>query len=76
MFGLRKMTWVLLIWTALCAIWLIAGVAGVDECPPGDTACEAGTAIGAGIGIVLIFFVWFIGFIIASIIWFMTKPKG
>ncbi len=75
MFGLRKMTWVLLIWTTLCAIWLIAGLAGVEDCPSGDTACEVGTAIGAGIGITLIIIVWFMGFIISSIVWFMTRPK-
>ena len=34
-------------------------------------ACEAGT----GIGVLLVLFIGFIGFVFLSLIWFMTKPK-
>jgi hypothetical protein len=76
MLKFRKMTWVFLAWNILMLVWLVSGVAGVEQCSPGDSACEVGTAIGAGIGIALIGFVWFIGFIVLSILWFMTKPSG
>jgi lysylphosphatidylglycerol synthetase-like protein (DUF2156 family) len=81
------MTWVIVIWTAIFAIWIIGGVSSgtahnhaycvahhdqflsVKDC---ETASNAGTAIGA----TLIFFLWFVGFIILSIVWFMTRRKG
>lgn len=72
----RKMTWVLIIWSVLILIWAIAGGAG-NDCGSETTqlnreACEAGT----GIGVALIFFIGFIGFVFFSLIWFMTRPKG
>lgn len=75
------MTWVIVIWTALFAVWGITGVGAVsNECvgKTGDelTTCQAATAIGGGIGLTLIFILWFIGFIILSLIWFMSRPKN
>jgi lysylphosphatidylglycerol synthetase-like protein (DUF2156 family) len=81
------MTWVIWIWTIVFAIWIIGGVSSnnsndraycqthinhyfsMQDCL---NASHAGTAIGA----VLIFFLWFIGFIVLSLIWFMTRRKG
>ena len=74
------MTWALLIWSAIHIIWIVAGLASVEECPYQTVQeCEfydAGTAIGAGIGVGLVLAIWFAGFIVLSIIWFMTKPRG
>ena len=72
----RKMTWVLIGWTALILIWAIAGGAG-NDCGSETTqsakdACEAGTGIGVGI----ILFIGFIGFVGLSLVWLMTRPKG
>ena len=72
----RKMTWVLLIWCILILVWAVAGAAG-NDCGSETTqlnqeACEAGT----GIGVALILFIGFIGFVFFSLIWFMTRPKG
>jgi TM2 domain-containing membrane protein YozV len=77
----RKMTWVLIIWSALIIIWMIAGSAG-NDCAnqAGDaflsqkdaqSACEAGT----GIGVALVALIGFFGFVFLSFIWFMTRPK-
>jgi hypothetical protein len=75
------MTWVLIIFTGIMFAWMIGG--GIDagsSC--NDVAghyqnakqagCEAGTAIGVG----AIFGLWAFGFIVLSLIWFMTRPRG
>ena len=79
-FKWRKMTWIIWIFTALMIAWMVAGVQTNDDVcvdyTPGTAAyenCEAGADIGTGLGVTLIFFIWFVGFIILSIIWFMTR---
>lgn len=81
----RKMTWAILVFTLLMAIWAIVGGGTADNhqyCVTHPDKylsvkdCEAARNVGTGIGIVLIFFVWLVGFVIMSIIWFMTRPKG
>lgn len=39
-------------------------------------ACQAGTAIGAGIVVTPITFQWFTGFVVLSLVLFMTRPKA
>ena len=65
----RKMTWVLVAWCALILFWAIAG-AGSADCG-GDQACQA----GAGLGVLLILFIGFFGFMFFAVIWFMTRPR-
>jgi hypothetical protein len=83
----RKMTWVLNIWNVLFLIWIIAGIAGrtSKDCATNPdvvsgaiskSACEAASDAGTGIGVALIFFLWFLGFIVLSLVWFMTRRKG
>ena len=79
----RKMTWALWIWSGLILVWAIGGGASAaNECAgqTGDmflsadearSACEA----GAGIGVAIILFIGFVGFVFLSLIWFMTRPK-
>jgi len=75
------MTWAIVIFSILMLVWAIAGSAG-SECgkyPAGSSdrkACELGEDVGTGIGVTIIFVLWFIGFIILSIIWFMTRRRG
>jgi hypothetical protein len=76
----RKMTWAVAIWTVLFAIWGITGASAVSDNCAGQTGdalatCQAATAIGGGIGLTFIFMLWFIGFIILSLIWFMSRSK-
>ncbi len=71
----RKMTWAIVAWSVLILIWAIAGGAS-NKCADQATklnkdACEAGTGIGVGI----ILFLGFLGFIVLALIWFMTRPK-
>jgi hypothetical protein len=79
----RKMTWAIIIWSAIFAIWIIAAIATAD--PAGncvhhayisENTCEDASNTGTGIAVVGIWFIWFFGFIALSLIWFMTRPKG
>lgn len=77
----RKMTWAILIWTVLFAFWGISGAGALSNNCVGQTGdalatCQAGTAIGGGIGLSIIFFLWFVGFIVLALIWFMSRPKN
>jgi hypothetical protein len=67
------MTIVLWLWTILMAAWAIGGSINAQTgCDPNyQGACDAGTAIGVG----AIIFLWFIGFVVLSLIWLMTKPN-
>lgn len=70
------MTWVLILWSAFILLWAIAGGAS-NDCGSQATkldqnACDAGT----GIGVAIILFIGFIGFVFFSLIWFMSRPRG
>jgi len=73
----RKMTWVIVLFTVVMAVWIGAGVTSSTACPPGTTNCEAyqvGANIGQGLAVTALLGVWLIGFLVLSIVWFMTKP--
>lgn len=78
----RKTSWALIAWTALFVVWIVAAIAGNDcasqagdEFISDQTARDA-CAVGTGIGVALIFFLWFIGFIVLSIVWFLTRNRS
>jgi hypothetical protein len=76
------MTWVLVAWTALITVWVIAGVttrtskdctaSGVLSQKDCVNASDAGTAIGVG----LVVFLGFMGFVVLGMVWYMTRPKS
>ena len=71
----RKMTYVVWAWCLLILVWAIAGgSSAASSCQSSayTNACQA----GAGIGVAVILFVGFFGFVFFSIIWFMTRPKA
>lgn len=78
------MTWVIIIWCVLILVWMIAGGSSaqdVNDCASEATEsarqlCEDATDVGTGIGVILIGFLGFLGFVFLSIIWFMTRPRG
>lgn len=74
----RKMSWAIILWTVLFAVWIIAAIASrtSQDCRPGDDACVTASDAGTGIGVFLIIMLWFFGFIILSILWFMTRSRG
>jgi rubredoxin len=78
----RPLTWFLLIWSGLFAIWLISAVSvtgsALEDCAPGDSLCEAGnagSAVGGTIGVGLILFLWFLVFVPMLIVWFVRRPQ-
>jgi hypothetical protein len=72
----RKMTWVLILWSALILIWAIAGGASNDCGSQASNAAKSGCEAGTGIGVALILFIGFFGFVFFSLIWFMSRPRG
>lgn len=76
----RKMTWTILVFSGLMLAWAIAGTTTevCGEYAPGSAdreACELGEDIGTGIGVALIFGLWLVGFLVLSIVWFMSRPR-
>lgn len=78
----RKATWALVIWSVLMGIWVVTAIGAVsslENCAgqTGDAlaACEAGTAIGGGLGVTFILFIAFLGFVVLGLIWLMSRPK-
>lgn len=72
----RKMTWAILIFSGLMLAWMISAGGASADCPPGDDACALGEDVGRGIAGTLIFGLWLVGFLILSVIWFMTRRQG
>jgi hypothetical protein len=75
------MTWALTIWTLLMGVWIAAGAAtasgdakncGTLTQKACNDASDAGTAIGVG----LLIFLWFMGFVVLGIIWFASRPRA
>lgn len=78
----RKMTWVLNLWNLLFLIWVIAAIAGgASDSADCDTTvltqanCDAAADVGTGIGVALVIVLWFIGFIVLSLAWLMSRPR-
>lgn len=79
----RKMTWVVVLWCAVFAIWIVGALLSANPASHcvhhaylTKSDCETARNVGTGVGVVAIWFVWFFGFIALSLIWFMTRPKG
>lgn len=78
--GHRITTWVILIWTSLMAVGIVAaflgiggdcaGLAGADL-----SACQADAWLRGGVGLTLLFLLWFVVFAPMAIVWFATRPK-
>lgn len=74
----RKLTWFILIVQALFLIWIIAGVGSAASNCDGEIGdalelCQAGTAVGAGIGVGIIIFFWAFVDVILGLIWVVTN---
>ena len=77
----RPFTWVILIINALFVFWIFGGVGSASNNCEGEfgdalSACQAGTAIGAGIGIFMILVLWVLVDIILLVIWLITRKKS
>jgi hypothetical protein len=75
----RKATWALAIFNVLMLIWLIAGIASTGgnatNCGSLDQqTCNAAANVGTGIAVTMMIIIWFIGFVVFSLIWLMSRP--
>lgn len=68
----RKMTWALLAWCALIIAWAIGGASSTHCNGTYQNACNA----GKGIGVAVILFIGFVGFVFLALIWLMSRPRG
>jgi fatty acid desaturase len=73
--------WVFLAIQALFLIWIIAGASSAGDNCAGKTgdaldACQAGTAVGAGIGITLIIFLWVAVDVILGITYLIFRRRS
>lgn len=75
----RKMTWTIVIWNIVMAIWLATGANSVahQHCSNlSAQACNAAKAVGGGIGAALIIAVWIVGDLILVVLWLVTKGRA
>ena len=82
----RKMTWVLNVWNVVFLVWVIGAIASrpSKNCATDPDvlkgimskhACETASNVGTGLGVTALIVFWFLGFIILSLIWLMSRPK-
>lgn len=76
----RPLTWIIVAVQILFVIWVIAGVgtaADTSDCAGQEyqDACEAGSAIGAGLGFIMILFLWALVDVILGVIWVVTNKN-
>jgi hypothetical protein len=81
----RKMTWAIVLWCALIVIWAVVGSTSANhqdlhQCLSGGFLsrqdCQNAANAGTGVGVALVLFIGFIGFVFLSLIWFMTGRRG
>jgi hypothetical protein len=66
----RKATWAIIIWTALCAFWLYDSVL--------NTQAESAERYGLFYFLIVgfsILFIWFVGLLVLTIVWLLSRPK-
>lgn len=80
---MRAMTLVLWCWTIAFAGWITGVIIDASNSPApaecvqsaGQKLCDDAGDVGTGMGVAVILFVWFVGFLILSLIWFMVRLK-
>ena len=76
----RVFMWVFLAVQALFLVWMISGLSGAADNCTGETgtsldACQAGTAIGAGLGLAMVLFLWVAVDVILGITYLITRRR-
>ncbi|MBT7558804.1 zinc ribbon domain-containing protein [Candidatus Woesearchaeota archaeon] len=73
----KLVKWGFIGFNIIMLIWLVGGMgAATDGMEAMSEAEKAGTAIGAGIGMAMIFGVWVVGDIILGLFVLFTRPKS
>jgi hypothetical protein len=86
---MRKLSWAIIIFNVIMALWIVGGTISAAHgancaTETGSTylsqtdaqsACEAGTAIGAGIAVFGLLFLTMMVDVILGVIWFVTRKN-
>jgi hypothetical protein len=80
----RVSTWLMTIWTTICAVWIIGAVAAASgdeasaDCTRFNSAetCDAAGDLGAGIGVGLIILLWFVVFAALALVALLTRNRA
>jgi len=86
---LRKLTWAIIIFNVLMLVWIVGGsisAANSADCAAqtgsaylsatdAQDACEAGTAIGAGIAVFGLLFLTMMVDVILGVVWLVTRKN-
>lgn len=80
----RKMTYVLIGWCLLILAWATLGATNsidhtAERCEHaryiGQETCESASHTGTALGMGFVLLIGFMGFVVLSLVWFMTKPS-
>lgn len=76
----RKATWALLIFNLLMLAWVISAISAgsqhATDCGVLDQAnCDAARNVGTGIAVGFLGIIWFLGFVVLSLVWLMSRPR-
>jgi hypothetical protein len=76
----RKATWAIVVWTTLMAVGITAAALNIGaDCAGlagGElSACQAEVWVRGGVGLTLLLFLWFVGFVPLAIVWFASRPR-
>ena len=76
----RVATWLILIWTGLMALGVVAAFLGIGGGCASLTGSELATCQGnawirGGIGLMLLFFLWLVVFLPMGVVWLVSRPK-
>jgi hypothetical protein len=74
------MKWIIVAWNLVMGAWIVAGLSSASGNCAGEVgdaleACEAGTAIGAGLAIILLMLLWALVDVILLVLFLVAKPK-
>ena len=74
----RKTTWALNVWNVLFGALFIAGIVdpASKRCPPGDVVCTSASNVGTGMGLTFLIFLWFLGFVVLSLVWLVRRRRA
>jgi uncharacterized protein (DUF983 family) len=71
------MTWLLIVFSALMLAWLVSVLAQSNNCAHEQfhQLCKASEDAQRSNDFVIVLVIYFMGFVILALVWFMTRPR-